>query len=515
MALPDQVGEYLAQPAGVADLRLGQAGVDVARQLDALLVRAAGQQDHHVLDHLARIEALFFEFQLAGLDFREVEDVVDDRQQRLPGVVDGLREALLLVRQRGVEQEFGHAEDAVHRRADLVAHVGQEARLGDAGGLGHFLGLGQRLLDPLAAGDVAADAAIAPEYALAVENRVAADRVPDQLAALVAALVFEILERIVALEQRLVRRPIGFRQTDNIHLPARPAYIGAAVAAARAPADDGVAESLVLLPIPVGRQFGEVFEALLALLQFLPRAPLGRQVEGDGDDVFGSAVGVAHHHLGGVVKALLAAGQAQRRLGHQHLLHAQRGQVVGDKTVSDLGRKQIVGEVLPIDFLARDAERLLGGAVDQDVGARGDILDLDHRRHVLDDGVQKCLRLAQFGLAALAVADVEDDEHHALGRVPGVKQAPLHHAPEVLARLAHVFDLAAENAAAVDHFIDLAAGAGRRRLVVGEQAPHRQAGHFTLGIAEHFLGLAAGADDHALAHHRMAGGRGRPAIESR
>ncbi len=31
--------------------------------------------------------------------------------------------------QVGVEQECGHADDAVHRRADLVAHVGEELAL--------------------------------------------------------------------------------------------------------------------------------------------------------------------------------------------------------------------------------------------------------------------------------------------------------------------------------------------------------------------------------------------------
>jgi hypothetical protein len=33
-------------------------------------------------------------------------------------------------------QQVGHAEDAVHRRADLVAHVGQEGALGLVGGVG-------------------------------------------------------------------------------------------------------------------------------------------------------------------------------------------------------------------------------------------------------------------------------------------------------------------------------------------------------------------------------------------
>ena len=44
----------------------------------------------------------------------------------------------LLGGQLGVERELGHAEDAVHRGADLVAHVGQELALGPAGCLGEL-----------------------------------------------------------------------------------------------------------------------------------------------------------------------------------------------------------------------------------------------------------------------------------------------------------------------------------------------------------------------------------------
>ena len=52
--------------------------------------------------------------------------------------------------ERVLEREFGHADDAVHGRADLVAHVREEFALGAAGGLGciarpigGFLGLAQ------------------------------------------------------------------------------------------------------------------------------------------------------------------------------------------------------------------------------------------------------------------------------------------------------------------------------------------------------------------------------------
>ena len=56
------------------------------------------------------------------------------------------------------EGEVEHAEDAVHGRADLVAHVGQELALGPVGGLGGLLGPLQLFVRMLAVGDVADDA---------------------------------------------------------------------------------------------------------------------------------------------------------------------------------------------------------------------------------------------------------------------------------------------------------------------------------------------------------------------
>ena len=53
---------------------------------------------------------------------------------------DGLGVLALVGVELGVEQQLGHADHAVHRRADLVAHVGQE------------LGLQPRGLERLVAG---------------------------------------------------------------------------------------------------------------------------------------------------------------------------------------------------------------------------------------------------------------------------------------------------------------------------------------------------------------------------
>ena len=53
-----------------------------------------------------------------------------------PRIADGRGEVALLVVERRVEQQAAHADDGVHRRADLVAHGRQERALGLVGGLG-------------------------------------------------------------------------------------------------------------------------------------------------------------------------------------------------------------------------------------------------------------------------------------------------------------------------------------------------------------------------------------------
>ena len=74
---------------------------------------------------------LRIELDLSGLDLREVEDVVEHRQESRPRPLDQLQEAALLGAEIvAVEEEVGEAEDRVQRRPDLVAHRGQEVGLG-------------------------------------------------------------------------------------------------------------------------------------------------------------------------------------------------------------------------------------------------------------------------------------------------------------------------------------------------------------------------------------------------
>ena len=76
----------------------------------------------------------------SGLDLGEIEHVVDQLQQMAAAGVNGIEMLAALFHGLGVAapQNVGEAEDGVHGRADLVAHVGQEIALRLVCGLGRL-----------------------------------------------------------------------------------------------------------------------------------------------------------------------------------------------------------------------------------------------------------------------------------------------------------------------------------------------------------------------------------------
>src|SRR5690606_55719 len=64
------------------------------------------------------------------LDAREVEHLVDQVQQVAPATDDVIDAARLVWWEIATRQELRKAEDAVHRRAQLVAHAREELALG-------------------------------------------------------------------------------------------------------------------------------------------------------------------------------------------------------------------------------------------------------------------------------------------------------------------------------------------------------------------------------------------------
>ncbi|MCX5743251.1 MAG: hypothetical protein NT062_12225, partial [Proteobacteria bacterium] len=147
-----QVEQHLPDaPEVAADPERGRR-IDEVRELEPLRRRGRRDQVERGLDALAQVERMELDLELARLDLREVEDVVDDRQQVIAARPDGLDEVALAGVERGVEQQAAHADDGVHRRPDLVAHRREERRLRahrGLRGLARLLQLGGAQADPL------------------------------------------------------------------------------------------------------------------------------------------------------------------------------------------------------------------------------------------------------------------------------------------------------------------------------------------------------------------------------
>ncbi|KAG1087266.1 hypothetical protein G6F40_013754 [Rhizopus arrhizus] len=135
----EQVEQDLPHPHRIA------GGLQAGRQLvvegeaQALLRGQRSHQRSQILQQAAQREGFVLQFKPPRFDPRQIQRVVDQVQQMFAGMPDRLRVASLLRVQRRGQQQFTHAQHAGHRRADLVAEVGQETGLGRRGLLGQFL----------------------------------------------------------------------------------------------------------------------------------------------------------------------------------------------------------------------------------------------------------------------------------------------------------------------------------------------------------------------------------------
>ena len=124
-----EVHHDLPQARHVANDGVGHVLLDEVAEVQAFRPGLGAEQFERLLDAGAQLEGMILQRHAAGFDLREVQDVIDDRQQRVAATADRLHAVALLVGQLRVEQQRGHAHHAVHRRADFMAHVREELGL--------------------------------------------------------------------------------------------------------------------------------------------------------------------------------------------------------------------------------------------------------------------------------------------------------------------------------------------------------------------------------------------------
>ena len=137
----DDVAEELAEAGGVADVAVGELGVDPHGERQPLRGRRGGERRDGVADGLAERERLLGEGDFARLELGEVEDLFDEGEQRFGGLGEVLEVVAALAGGQGRRSTSAMPRMPLSGRAELVADVEEEARLGAAGGLGELAGL--------------------------------------------------------------------------------------------------------------------------------------------------------------------------------------------------------------------------------------------------------------------------------------------------------------------------------------------------------------------------------------
>src|SRR5512132_3429326 len=100
--------------------------------------RALADDREAALECVAHGERREIELHATSLDLREIEDVINEREQVLAGAEHVLQILALLVvhaAEDALQQDLREADDRVEGRAQLVRHVGEEFALVPAGDL--------------------------------------------------------------------------------------------------------------------------------------------------------------------------------------------------------------------------------------------------------------------------------------------------------------------------------------------------------------------------------------------
>src|SRR5690606_34434992 len=121
--------------------------------------------------YVVESEDVRLEFELARLNLREIQHIVQDTQEHLCCRLRAAGVIQLSRVESGATQQLQHAENRVHGRTDLVAHVRKKLTLGFAQRLRFGASLGQGSLASHILASIAGDREASNRLSLLVAQR--------------------------------------------------------------------------------------------------------------------------------------------------------------------------------------------------------------------------------------------------------------------------------------------------------------------------------------------------------
>ena len=102
--IADEIDEDLTKAGDVADEDFRDGIIDDIRKVEVFLSGFGSQEFECLFNAGVEFEGMMFQFELAGFDFGEIEDVIDDGQEGVGAAAGGFNVVTLFVVQFGIQQ---------------------------------------------------------------------------------------------------------------------------------------------------------------------------------------------------------------------------------------------------------------------------------------------------------------------------------------------------------------------------------------------------------------------------
>ena len=139
-----QVKQDLPDAKAVSQVVAIQSGVKVNREGNAFLFGPHGQYRRNGVRQHRHRERMQVIVHAPRLNLGQIENVIDDGEQRFARHRNVMRKTALLSIQLGIQQQPRHANHTIHRRANFMRHIGKKLGFFTAGTFGAFSGLPAR-----------------------------------------------------------------------------------------------------------------------------------------------------------------------------------------------------------------------------------------------------------------------------------------------------------------------------------------------------------------------------------